>query len=60
MAHGTTGSASAGSILHQPRSVWAVAFGPGGKIASLFSFVKSKITGEPYDAENETVNLSGN
>ena len=31
---------------------------PGGKIASLFSFVKSKITGEPYDAENETVNLS--
>jgi general stress protein 26 len=30
---------------------------PGGKIASLFSFVKSKVTGEPYDAENETVEL---
>ncbi|WP_144873056.1 pyridoxamine 5'-phosphate oxidase family protein [Microbacterium sp. 1.5R] len=33
---------------------------PGGKIASLFSFVKSKITGEPYDAENETVRLPEN
>lgn len=31
---------------------------PGGRIASLFSFVKSEITGEPYDAENETVELS--
>jgi general stress protein 26 len=30
---------------------------PGGKIASLFSFVKSKITGEQYDAENEKVEL---
>lgn len=30
---------------------------PGGKLASLFSFVKSKITGEPYDAENEKVEL---
>ena len=30
---------------------------PGGKIASLFSFVKSKITGEPYEGENETVEL---
>lgn len=30
---------------------------PGGKIASIFSFVKSKITGEPLDAENETVEL---
>lgn len=30
---------------------------PGGKLASLFSFVKSKVTGEQYDAENETVRL---
>ena len=30
---------------------------PGGRIASLFSFVKSKITGEQYDAENEVVSL---
>lgn len=30
---------------------------PGGKIASLFSFVKAKVTGEPYDAENEKVDL---
>lgn len=30
---------------------------PGGRIASIFSFVKSKITGEQYDAENETVEL---
>ncbi|WEK60922.1 MAG: pyridoxamine 5'-phosphate oxidase family protein [Candidatus Microbacterium colombiense] len=30
---------------------------PGGRIASIFSFVKSKITGEPLDAENETVEL---
>jgi general stress protein 26 len=30
---------------------------PGGKLASLFSFVKSKLTGEQYDAENETVEL---
>lgn len=30
---------------------------PGGKIASLFSFVKSKLTGEQYDAENEKVEL---
>jgi general stress protein 26 len=30
---------------------------PGGKLASIFSFVKSKITGEPLDAENETVEL---
>ncbi|MFJ2552784.1 pyridoxamine 5'-phosphate oxidase family protein [Microbacterium sp. NPDC087591] len=30
---------------------------PGGKIASLFSFVKAKVTGEPYDAENEKVEL---
>ncbi|MFS0893855.1 pyridoxamine 5'-phosphate oxidase family protein [Microbacterium sp. 179-I 3D3 NHS] len=32
---------------------------PGGRIASLFSFVKSKLTGEQYDAENETVDLTG-
>jgi general stress protein 26 len=30
---------------------------PGGKIASLFSFVKAGVTGEPYDAENEKVEL---
>ncbi|WP_435747180.1 pyridoxamine 5'-phosphate oxidase family protein [Microbacterium sp. PMB16] len=30
---------------------------PGGKLASIFSFVKSKVTGEQYDAENETVEL---
>lgn len=30
---------------------------PGGRIASLFSFVKSKVTGEQYDAENVTVEL---
>lgn len=30
---------------------------PGGKLASLFSFVKAKVTGEPYDAENEKVDL---
>lgn len=30
---------------------------PGGRIASIFSFVKSKITGEPLDAENEKVEL---
>lgn len=30
---------------------------PGGKLAAIFSFVKSKITGEQYDAENETVEL---
>lgn len=30
---------------------------PGGKLASLFSFVKSKVTGEQYDAENETVRM---
>ncbi|GGM51503.1 pyridoxamine 5'-phosphate oxidase family protein [Microbacterium saperdae] len=30
---------------------------PGGKLASLFSFVKAKVTGEPYDAENEKVEL---
>lgn len=32
---------------------------PGGKLASLFSFVKAKVTGEQYDAENETVELPG-
>lgn len=32
---------------------------PGGKLASLFSFVKAKVTGEPYDAENEKVELPG-
>lgn len=30
---------------------------PGGKLASIFSFVKSKITGEQYDADNEKVEL---
>jgi general stress protein 26 len=30
---------------------------PGGKIASIFSFVKSKITGQQYDADNEKVDL---
>jgi general stress protein 26 len=30
---------------------------PGGKLASLFSFVKAKVTGEPYDADNEKVEL---
>lgn len=30
---------------------------PGGKLASLFSFVKSKVTGEQYDADNEVVTL---
>ncbi|MFS0853662.1 pyridoxamine 5'-phosphate oxidase family protein [Microbacterium sp. 179-I 3D4 NHS] len=30
---------------------------PGGRLASLFSFVKSKVTGEQYDAENETIEL---
>lgn len=29
---------------------------PGGKIASLVSFVKTKLTGDTYDAEHETVN----
>ena len=30
---------------------------PGGKIASIFSFVKSKLTGEAYDADNGKVDL---
>jgi general stress protein 26 len=31
---------------------------PGGRVASLFSFVKAKATGEPYDGgENERVDL---
>ncbi len=30
---------------------------PGGRLASLFSFVKSKVTGEQYEAENEVVTL---
>ncbi len=31
---------------------------PGGRVASVFSFIKSKVTGQPYDGgENETVNL---
>lgn len=31
---------------------------PGGKVASVMSFVKSKVTGERYDGgENETVSL---
>lgn len=31
---------------------------PGGKIATAFSFVKSKITGEPLRGDNATVQLS--
>jgi general stress protein 26 len=32
---------------------------PGGRIASLISFAKAKVTGKPYDGgENETVRLS--
>ncbi|RWZ68697.1 pyridoxamine 5'-phosphate oxidase [Labedella populi] len=30
---------------------------PGGKVASLMSFVKSKVTGESLDADNEKVDL---
>jgi general stress protein 26 len=30
---------------------------PGGRVASLFSFVKAKATGETLDAENEEVQL---
>jgi len=30
---------------------------PGGRIASVVSFVKSKLTGEAYDAENEKLDL---
>jgi len=31
---------------------------PGGRVASLMSFVKAKVTGEPYDGgDNETVRL---
>lgn len=31
---------------------------PGGKVASVMSFVKSRVTGQPYEGgENETVNL---
>lgn len=31
---------------------------PGGKVASILSFVKSKVTGKPYDGgENEKVDL---
>ena len=31
---------------------------PGGRVASLLSFAKAKVTGEPYDGgENETVRL---
>lgn len=28
---------------------------PGGKIASLISFAKAKLTGDTYDADHETV-----
>jgi general stress protein 26 len=32
---------------------------PGGRVASLISFAKAKVTGQPYDGgENETVQLS--
>lgn len=32
--------------------------GPGGRVATLFSFAKAKVTGRPYDGgENETVRL---
>jgi hypothetical protein len=32
---------------------------PGGRVASLISFAKAKVTGQPYDGgENETVRLS--
>jgi general stress protein 26 len=32
---------------------------PGGRVASLLSFAKAKVTGQPYDGgENETVRLS--
>jgi general stress protein 26 len=32
---------------------------PGGRVASLLSFAKAKVTGRPYDGgENETVRLS--
>ena len=32
---------------------------PGGRVASLISFAKAKVTGRPYDGgENETVRLS--
>lgn len=30
---------------------------PGGRVASLISFAKTKVTGETYDAEHGTVNL---
>ena len=31
---------------------------PGGRVASVLSFVKSKVTGQPYDGgENEKVDL---
>ena len=35
----------------------APANSPGGRVASLFSFVKAKATGETLDAENEEVQL---
>lgn len=30
---------------------------PGGRVASLISFVKAKVTGEPYSAENATTEM---
>ena len=30
---------------------------PGGRVASLLSFVKAKVTGEPYEGENAKVDL---
>ncbi len=32
---------------------------PGGKVASLISFAKTKLTGETYDAEHGSVDQSG-
>jgi general stress protein 26 len=32
---------------------------PGGKVASLISFAKTKLTGSTYDAEHGTVDQSG-
>lgn len=30
---------------------------PGGVVASIVSLVKSKVTGEPYEGRNDTVEL---
>ncbi|WP_442928146.1 pyridoxamine 5'-phosphate oxidase family protein [Microbacterium sp. No. 7] len=30
---------------------------PGGAVASIISLVKSKVTGEPYEGRNDTVDL---